>query len=99
MGAIKDGNVNDVLYEHIEAIADALCGEDATGGGSDRLRHNLKRIADYLEANPPAEGALPAVTADDNGKGLVVVNGKWTVIALDDAIAAVLAAQNDSGTT
>ena len=77
MAEINAANVNDVLITHIVAIANALCGEDEeTPTGCDMLRYSLGRIAAHLSGE--GYSSLPAVTEDDNGKVLKVVNGAWT---------------------
>jgi len=66
MGALKDANTNDVLIEHIESIANSLCGadEDAAYTG-DRLRHSLGRIAAFLRENPVANAGDFSLTFAD----------------------------------
>ena len=90
----KDANLQDVLIIHIEAIANALCGEDASAGGGDRLRHAIGRIADYF-SNNPVGSYLPAVAAADNGKVLKVVNGAWAVAEDSDTEAELPAVTAD----
>ncbi len=90
MGTYRDANLRDVLITHIEAIADNLCGEEATPNyGGDRLRHALGRIADYFDG-----ASVPAVTTTDNGKILKVSGGKWTAAAETKELPAVTADDN-----
>ena len=72
---------HDVLIEHVVAIADALDGstETASTATGDRLRDALARIADAIESGSFGGGSLPDVTAADNGRVLMVVDGEWAV--------------------
>ncbi len=63
MSGLKDANVNDALIGHIETIANALCGKDATGATGDKLRQSLARIAGYFEATAPADINLTLSTS------------------------------------
>lgn len=47
-----------------------------------------KSVADLTEIMG-ALGALPAVTASDNGKTLLVVDGEWTVASIPSQLPAV----------
>ena len=53
------------------------------GGNSSALADNVDTsdVIDDLESAIKA-GALPAVTADDNGKILAVVDGAWTKVTM-----------------
>ena len=80
MGEYKDANINDVLLTHIKTIADGLCGTENTAYTGDKLRHELGRIAAYLQENSLATGAsLPEVKAANNGSILKVSGGKWSI--------------------
>lgn len=63
-----------------EAIEDLFLG---LGGNSSALADNVDTsdVIDDLESAIKA-GALPAVTADDNGKVLAVVDGAWTKVTM-----------------
>ena len=58
-----------------------------------RMTNALQEIADKLVGVDVTE--LPAVTASDNGKVLMVVNGQWAAAAIPSQLPAVTS--SDSG--
>jgi len=51
MTEYNDANSNDTLIEDVEAIANALCGEDDSTPATDRLRHAVHRIAEHYKSS------------------------------------------------
>ena len=76
-------NPSDLVIERLEALADAICGEEEIRyiGSEDRVRHALDRIVKQYQST----GSLPTVTASDNGKVLMVVEGEWAAVDPDAA--------------
>lgn len=59
----------------LQALYAALGGTAADVANMNTIPEMINAIATYVAAGGAAE--LPAVTADDNGKVLTVVSGKW----------------------
>lgn len=59
----------------LQALYAALGGTAADVANMNTIPEMINAIAAYVAAGGAAE--LPAVTADDNGKVLTVVSGKW----------------------
>lgn len=83
---------SDLVIERLEALADAICGEEETAytGPEDRVRHALNRMVDQYQK---AAGSLPEVSKTDAGKILKVnSDGEWAKAAAE--LPAVAAADN-----
>lgn len=59
----------------LQALYAALGGTAADVANMNTIPELINAIAAFVAAGGAAE--LPAVTADDNGKVLTVVSGKW----------------------
>lgn len=62
--------------EALKAIYAAMGGTADNVSAIDTIPEMLSAIATLVSSG--ATNELPAVTADDNGKTLKVVNGEWT---------------------
>lgn len=85
MAEFKDANTRDILVDHIEAIADSLCGENNGFAGGDRLRNALGRIAGRMKDKPigvAAENMNKSTAADVAG---VVSDLNDLILKLKDA--------------
>lgn len=63
--------------EALKALYVALGGSSSTVAN---VNTNAEMIAAIATVLPEDSAYLPAVTSDDNGKILTVVNGKWAAV-------------------
>lgn len=62
------------VWAQLQAEVEAL-KENGPGGVDEATVREI--VDEYLEANPPEGGSLPAVTEADDGKVMMVSGGKW----------------------
>lgn len=78
------------IEQALDKIYEALKGAETDGQGS--IEYSLTKIAETLETGSNVN--LPAVTSDDNGDVLTVVEGNWSKADIPSQLPTVTATDN-----